>query len=543
MAVYNRSCDIEEHAMRHATALLITLLVIGTGSEMSAETPTWSADVAKIIYTNCTPCHRTGEIAPFPLVTYEQVSDFGFSVKRAVEKREMPPWPPAKGHGTFIGNRSLSDADIETITKWVDGGMPVGDLASAPKPPTFPEGSQLGTPDMVLTMSETWTVQDNNKDVYRYFVLPTNLLKDRSVKAIEFRPGNSAVVHHVLYFLDTTGTARRKDAEDPLPGYSGFGDPGFETAVSFLGWVPGAQTRFYPPSIGSTMYKNSDLVIQVHYAPSSIVQTDRSHVNIFFHSADEVRQVQEFAMTPRQLIAGQKFQIPANKVQSFTTTFTIPLEISVIGVAPHMHLLGKDCKAYATTPKGDTIRLISVPQWDFHWQGGYSYKNPIRIPRGSKLFYEASYDNTINNLNNPNNPPKLVTWGESTTDEMLLCYFHWLPFQPGDESLDMETKLPTSVHDQTDSAPFSIQAWPTITSESIRLAVESDVERTITLEVIDAQGSSVSLQTDRHAVPQGVSTLTIPAADLASGIYIVRASSGSTATTCRVVVQGAARGF
>lgn len=521
---------------RVITTFLLCLAVTAT-SAVAVETPTWSSDVARIIYANCTSCHRSGEIAPFPLVTYENVSDVAYSVKRAVQEREMPPWPPAKGHGTFVGNRSLSDDDIETITKWVDGGMPAGDLAAAPKPPTFPEGSQLGTPDLVLTMNETWTVQSNNKDVYRFFVLPTKLLQDRSVKAIEFRPGNASVVHHVLYFLDTTGTARKKDAEDPLPGYSGFGDPGFESAVSFLGWVPGAQTRFYPPTIGSAMYKNSDLVIQIHYAPSETEQTDRSHVNVFFHSADEVRQVQEFAISPRQLVAGQQFQIPANKVQSFTTTFTIPYEISVVGVAPHMHLLGKNCRAYATSPKGDTIRLISVPQWDFHWQGGYTFKNPVRVPRGSKLFYEATYDNTMNNLENPNNPPKLVRWGESTTDEMLLCYFHWLPYQAGDEQIDMETKLPTSVNNAATKAPFSIQAWPTIANETIRLAVESDIDRPLWLEIIDTRGVRLPLSIQQQTAPQGASIISIPTVDISAGAYTVRASSGRDVTTCRVVVK------
>lgn len=518
------------------TLLLVLISALVSVHVSAAETPTWSADVARIIYANCTSCHRSGEIAPFPLVTYEDVSDVAYSVKRAVQEREMPPWPPAKGHGTFVGNRSLTDAEIETITKWVDGGMPAGDLSSAPKPPTFPEGSQLGTPDLVLTMNETWTVQSNYKDVYRFFVLPTKLLQDRTVKAIEFRPGNAAVVHHVLYFLDTTGTARKKDAEDPLPGYSGFGDPGFESAVSFLGWVPGAQTRFYPPTIGSAMYKNSDLVIQVHYAPSKTEQTDRSLVNIFFHSADEVRQVQEFAMNPRQLVAGQQFQIPANKVQSFTTTFTIPYEISVIGVAPHMHLLGKNCRAYATTPKGDTIRLISVPQWDFHWQGGYTFKNPVRIPRGSKLFYEATYDNTMNNLENPNNPPKLVRWGESTTDEMLLCYFHWLPYQAGDESIDMETKLPTSVTDFAQMRGFAMEAHPSVTSGNVTLAVESTEDRSITFDIIDLSGRVIGSAITR-TIPQGISSITLPAESLAQGSYFVRASSPAGNTTCKVVVS------
>ncbi|MFM8772196.1 MAG: hypothetical protein ACKOE4_09310, partial [Candidatus Kapaibacterium sp.] len=211
--------------------------------------------------------------------------------------------------------------------------------------------------------------------------------------------------------------------------------------------------------------------------------------------------------------------------------------ISVVGVAPHMHLLGKNCRAYATTPKGDTIRLVSVPQWDFHWQGGYTYKNPVRIPRGSKLFYEATYDNTMNNLENPNNPPKLVRWGESTTDEMLLCYFHWLPFQPGDETLDMETKLPTSVDDVTAGAPFSVEAWPNIATETIRLAVESESDRSLMLELFDARGMHVPLSIPRHTAPQGASMISIPASDLSSGTYTVRATSGRYITTCTVVVK------
>jgi hypothetical protein len=527
---------LEGVAMRFFVTSSIAVFALITTALSAAETPTWSANVARIIYDNCTSCHRTGEIAPFPLETYEQVSDFGYSVKRAVEKREMPPWPPAKGHGNFIGARTLSDADVKTIADWVDGGMPTGDLSSAPKPPTFPSGSQLGTPDLVLRMSEKWTVQGNNKDVYRFFVLPTNLVKDRSVKAIEFRPGNAAVVHHVLYFLDTSGTARRKDAEDPQPGYSGFGDPGFETAVSFLGWVPGAQTRFYPPTIGSTMYKNSDLVIQVHYAPSTVEQTDQSLVNIFFHESDNVRQVQEFAMNPRNLIAGQRFVIPANRVQSFKTSFDIPLEISVIGIAPHMHLLGKDARAYAVSPIGDTIRLISLPVWDFHWQGGYTYKNPVRVPRGSKLYYEASYDNTINNLENPNNPPKQVTWGEATTDEMLLCYFHWLPFQPGDETLDMETKLPTSVNDESAFRGFSMEARPSITSGDVRLVIESTEDRIMSFDIIDLSGRVINSAVTR-TVPQGVSSITLPAESVPMGSYFVRASSPAGTTTCKVLVR------
>ena len=498
--------------------------------------PTWSSNVAKIIYKNCTPCHRSGEIAPFTLESYEQAVDFAYSIKRAVAKKEMPPWPPAKGHGSFVGDRSLTEEEIQTISDWVDADTPSGDLAAAPKLPTFPSGSQLGKPDMVLTMGEKWTVRGNNRDVYRFFVLPTNLLRDRHIKALEFRPGNAAVVHHVLYFLDTTGTARKKDAEDQLPGYSGFGDPGFESAASFLGWVPGAQTRFYPPTIGATMYKNSDLIIQVHYAPSTTEQYDQSHVNVFFHENDDVRQVQEFPMSPNNLVAGQKFIIPANKVPIFTTSYTVPLEISLLGIAPHMHLLGRDCRAFAVTPKGDTINLIKLEQWDFHWQGGYTYKNPVRIPRGSKLFYIATYDNTINNLNNPNNPPKEVRWGEGTTDEMLLCYFHWLPYQPDDETINMDTPIPTSVHDHEQLNGLDVTVLPNPCRERIRMIIESDQERRATIELLDLSGSCVYHDAPPHMVQQGLSESSINVQNLPAGQYTLRVTTELGATSVPVVI-------
>lgn len=510
--------------MKNLVIVALALVCAVTTSQAQGSAPTWSSDVATIIYAKCTPCHRSGEIAPFKLESYEQAQDYAYSIKRAVSEREMPPWPPAKGHGIFTGDRSLSQQEIDKITAWVDADMPSGDLSTAPKPPTFPEGSQLGKPDMVLTMSEKWTIRGNNRDVYRFFVLPTNLLQDRHIKALEFRPGNAAVVHHVLYFLDTTGTARKKDAADPQPGYSGFGDPGFESAASFLGWVPGAQTRFYPPTIGAKLYKNSDLIIQVHYAPSTTEQTDQSHVNVFFHENDDVRQVQEFPMSPNNLIAGQKFIIPASKVPVFTTSYTVPLEISLIGIAPHMHLLGRDARAYAVTPKGDTINLIKLDKWDFHWQGGYTYKNPVRIPRGSKLIYTATYDNTINNLNNPNNPPKEVRWGESTTDEMLLCYFHWLPYQPGDESIDMETALPTSVVEQIAEHGLRMALFPNPATDRVRLEVQSESNQHAIIELYDARGILVLREASVRQLVAGVNLLHVDVSNLPNGQYTLRLS-------------------
>lgn len=515
--------------MHQRTIIALVLLALGCGIT-TAQVPTWSSRVASIIYSKCTPCHRTGEIAPFTLESYQDADDYAPSIKHAVEDRKMPPWPPAKGHGNFMGSRALTDDEIATIIAWVDNGSPEGDPNAAPKPPVFPSGSQLGTPDLVLTMSEEWRQPGDGKDVYRFFVLPTNLLQDRNVAAIEFRPGNTSVVHHVLYFLDTTGTARRLDAADPEPGYAGFGDPGFETAASFLGWVPGAQQRLYPPTIGARLYRNSDLVIQVHYAPSETEQSDRSSVNIFFHDSPSVRLVQEFALNPRNLVPGQSFVIPADATPTFTTRFTIPLDVSMIAVAPHMHLLGTSARAYAVTPAGDTIRLIKIDAWDFHWQGGYAYKHPVRIPRNSTLYYEASYDNTSNNPHNPNTPPKIVTWGEGTEDEMLLCYFHWLPYRSGDEQIDMETSMPTSVTDSDVSTMEAItRVWPNPSQGAVNIMLERPTDGSVSFDIIDASGRRVG-----HVPPArcdaGLTTHSIDTRTLPAGVYRVRTNGGASAS-------------
>ncbi|MCX6140548.1 MAG: T9SS type A sorting domain-containing protein [Candidatus Kapabacteria bacterium] len=507
--------------IRHATFLALSALVMV--SITKAQTPTWSNDVATIVYSKCTPCHRTGEIAPFTLESYDDAANRSGSIKRVVQSRIMPPWPPAAGHGDFMGNRSLSDAEISTISAWVDAGAPSGDLDKAPKPPTFPSGSQLGTPDLVLEMSETWHIKGNNKDVYRFFVLPTNLLEGKDVSAVEFRPGNASVVHHVLYFLDTSGVARQKDAADTAPGYAGFGDPGFETASSFLGWVPGAQQRFFPPEIGVKFYKNSDLVIQVHYAPSESDQTDKSHVNVFFHKTPATRLVQEFALSPAFLIPGQNFVIPANTSKTFTTKLAVPFDISLIGIAPHMHLLGQNARAYAVSATNDTTNLVKIDDWDFHWQGGYAYRNPVKISRGSTLYYVAEYDNTTSNRENPNSPPKTVRWGESTTDEMLLCYFHWIAYLQGDESLNMETTPTTSVAGDDNNGGERLTVYPSPSrGDKSQVAIETIHARTVRLQVVDLTGKVVVDDGQQHELVTGLNILSLNTGGLASGQYIVR---------------------
>lgn len=498
------------------------------------ENPTFSEHIAPIIYSKCTSCHRAGEIAPFPLVTYADVAQRSLTIAYVTQMRTMPPWKPVHGYGEFLGDRSLTDDQIALIDRWVKNGAQEGDASKTPPPPTFPAGSQLGVPDLILQMGEQWNIEDNFKDVYRFFVIPTNALETRPVAALEFRPGNPKVVHHVLYFQDTSGTARIKDAADPQAGYSGFGDPGFESVSSFLGWVPGAQQRFYPPTIGATMYKGSDLVLQIHYAPSDTKETDRSSVNVFFQKNTAVREIQQTQLTPANLPKGQLFTIPANTKKTFSTQFTIPLNVSILGVAPHMHLLGRTAHAYAVTPTKDTIELVKVDDWDFHWQGGYAFKNLVRVPKGSVLHYDAEYDNTVDNPENPSDPPKLVRWGESTTDEMLLCYFFWLPYQPGDETMAMETT--TSVaNDNVAAVPAVLSPNPAHGGTQLTFVVGMPTQ--VTIDVVDAMGSVIADVATNALFESGQHILPINAHAFARGAYFVRLRMNGSITSVPLMIN------
>lgn len=506
----------------HQLVVRVTLFIILSVAAFAQ--PTWSGTIAQIVYSKCTPCHRAGEIAPFPLTSYQETVSHALTIRSAVQTGYMPPWKPVKGHAAYLGDRSLSEEQTASLLAWIEADMPEGNPLDAPKPPTFPSGSQLGTPDLVLTMNEEWIVQANSKDEYRYFVLPTNLLQDQNISAIEFRPGNAKVVHHVLYFLDTTGTARMRDSADPLPGYVGFGDPGFTSAASYLGWVPGSQQRMLPATIGAKLLKGSDLVIQVHYAPSPTEETDRSSVNIFFNKSQNIRVMQQFQIDPTHMTPA--FYIPANEKKNFVGKFTIPLDVSMIAVAPHMHLLGRNAKAYAVAPKGDTIWLVKINDWDFNWQGSYAFQNLVKVPRNSVLHYEAEYDNTTANPYNPSNPPKLITWGEKTTDEMFLSYFFWLPYQKNDETLSMET-TPTSITELL-LPDLDMSVAPNPTTGNAHLALSLPAATTLSVSITDALGKTQQNLVRSMPYESGQHTIVLPIEHLSTGTYFVHVQIANT---------------
>ena len=418
--------------IRWSTPLFFSTL-LGSSFVGQAQSVTFHADVAPIIYAHCTECHRVGEIGPMPLTNYAEVAAYGEFIEYVTSTGYMPPWTPDDSYSHFVGERVLTDDEKATLSAWVAAGKPEGNPAENPGLPAFPEGSQIGTPDLVLPMAEPYTHGGDMTDQYQVFVLPADPDNDLAIRALEVRPGNRNVSHHAILGLDVSGTAASLDAQDPDPGYESFGSFGFTAESNFFGgWVPGAMTVEYPPGIGRTVPAGSDILLQMHYGPSPISETDQTEINVFFSEEPIEREVQTTYMGPQHL--DQFFYLPANQIRTFHGTMEVSADVSMISIVPHCHLIGVSWEVFATSPNNqDTIPLISIPAWDFNWQGFFTFPTLTKIPEGYTLHGIASYDNTNANPFNPNDPPQNVTFGEGTTDEMFFVFFDYVLYQEGDE--------------------------------------------------------------------------------------------------------------
>lgn len=381
--------------------------------------PTFSNEVVRILQQHCQSCHREGDIAPFPLMTYTDARTRSSLIEFMTETRQMPPWKAVDGCGEFRDERRLSDAEIETIGKWVEAGAPEGDPAQLPPPREFPSDWVLGEPDLVLSNAEAYT-PPAGVDTYRCFTIPTNLVANRFVDAVDTHPGDRTTVHHVLTYLDTTGASVALDDAEPGPGYTCFGGPGFTTTGTLGGWAPGSRPLELPENIAFTLPAASRVVMQVHYHPHhGETGPDRTELGVYFSDA---AAPQEMRIVP---LLNQSFTIPPNDAHyrvDAALPIPVPFPLKLWLVAPHMHLLGKEMTVQMQRPDGSTECLIRIDDWDFNWQGAYRYAAPVAVPAGSRLSLTAYYDNSSNNPRNPNDPPRPVSWGEATTDEMCLAF-------------------------------------------------------------------------------------------------------------------------
>ncbi|MBI3471926.1 MAG: ascorbate-dependent monooxygenase [Candidatus Solibacter usitatus] len=390
-----------------------------------AGAPSYAKEVSRIVQKRCEGCHRPGQIGPFSLTNYEEVSAFAPEIKKATQSRKMPPWHAVPGYGEFKNERRLSDAEIDTIARWADAGAPRGDMKLAPAPVKYSDDWALGPPDAVITPDVSFDLEPSGDDEYRCFVAPTSYAEDRTIQAIEVRPGNRKVVHHVLIYTDLSGKARQLDAADPRPGFSCFGGLGFLPNNGLGGWAPGAVPGRLPEDIGRFLAKGADVIMQVHYHKNGRRETDRSSLGFYFNP----RPAKRFLRS--QPVANLGIKIPAGAEQHReTASWTLRNEILAYAATPHMHLLGKEMRMIATLPDGATRDLVWVKNYDFNWQTSYVFKEPILLPAGARIDVTAYYDNSEKNPSNPSKPLRDVRWGEGTTDEMLIGWLAYITDNP-----------------------------------------------------------------------------------------------------------------
>jgi hypothetical protein len=386
----------------------------------AADAPTYCKDVARILEQNCKECHRKGQVGPFALDNYEQARKRADDIAAVAEDRLMPPWKAAPNVGLkFKHDRSLSTREITTLAAWAEAGAPQGDPSLLPPPRTFPlDWTLKGGPDLILDLGADFQVPAAGGDIYRCFVVPTNLSKDMYISGIEYQPGNRAVVHHVLAYVDTEGQARKKDADEAGPGYSCFSGPGIEIHGDLGGWAPGNQPTELEDGIGRFLPKNADVVIQVHYHPDGKPEVDRTRIGLRF-SRTPIRQVLHW-----NAALNTEMKLPFGESNTeIQASWTVPIDLVAHVVVPHMHLLGKDMLMSIAFPDGRTQDLIKIDGWEFSWQYSYYFEKPLDLPKGSVLKVVAHYDNSADNPRRPKEmPPKEIRWGEATIDEMCIGF-------------------------------------------------------------------------------------------------------------------------
>lgn len=442
-----------------ATALLYTAC---TGDGVPGKV-TFTEHVAPILYSKCAVCHRPGGTSHFSLVTYSDAKKYSGAIAYVTQQHIMPPWPADPHYTEFAGQRLISDKEIKILTKWAESPVE-GPADRMPKLPAYPLGSEVGIPDVRIPVTPVF-LKANSLDRFLLVKVPFELPADTFASLIEFVPGNHNVVHHVNGDMVKYEFDKKKDVfagervvdmvEDTaslLKAFERLGLPNDDGSYpvlqkSVVNYLPGVVGQKYPEGIGGYLLprKGVFLLNDLHYGFTNKDDiTDSSYINIFFSKTPPNRPVMEFQLGTLGVSPVEPdLVIQPNTVKNVSSRFTVSKDISVLTVNPHMHLLGKSFKAYALTPEGDTIRLISIPRWDFNWQYFYTFKKMVKIPAGSSIVAEGVYDNTKQNMNNPFSPPQLVrdrNGSMKATDEMFQFIITYLPYQPGDENISLEAK-------------------------------------------------------------------------------------------------------
>lgn len=402
----------------------------------AAEPVTFNQHIAPLIFRYCSPCHRPGEAAPFSLLSYQDVRQHTAQIVAVTGRRYMPPWPPEAGYGDFAGERRLSEVQLRVIAEWVNQGALEGKPADLPPVPRFTEGWQIGPPDLVVQMPKPYRLAAGSGDVFRNFVIPVNLKETRYVRAIELRPGNKRVVHHANIWIDRRQSLRRREGEDGQPGFPGMENvstearsDSFDPDSHFLFWKPGTVIEPEPDDMSWRLDPGTDLILNLHLQPSGKEEAIQPVLGLYFASQPPRRHPMLVQLEHDGAIDIQ----PGARDFVVTDHVTLPGSVEVLAIYPHAHYLGKQVEAWATLPGGARIPLIKIADWDINWQGVYTYRKPVLLPKGASVEMRITYDNSDSNVRNPNHPPKRVRTGPRSEDEMGHV---WLQVLPAKESAE-----------------------------------------------------------------------------------------------------------
>jgi len=402
----------------------------------AAPAPSYAREVAPILSANCVACHRLGDCGPFALTSPMEAQKRARTLAKVCAERVMPPWHAEPGFGAFRDARALGARQIATLAAWAEAGAPAGDTRELLPSPAFPTTRwRLGEPDLVVEMPAEFAVPAEGADIYRYFVVPSALTQEAAIVAVDFRPGNPGVVHHCLAYLEHEGWGQRMDARDAELGFSVFGDKSvaredrpnnaLRDADTVAGWAPGAQPLRMPKGLAMRLAPGGDFILEVHYHLNGKATSDRSALALYFAKEPVAHY------TEGLVIGTEKIDIPPGEPEYVRHVWMeLPSAVDLIDVNPHMHYLGRDVDAVALLPDGGELDLLRIRGYDFRWQNTYVYREPVHLPKGTRLDVTMSFDNSLANPANPSSPPIRVKEGWQTTDEMCLFYFTIVPSEP-----------------------------------------------------------------------------------------------------------------
>jgi tetratricopeptide (TPR) repeat protein len=416
------------------SALIVTAgCLVGCGKP-AAEPVNYHRDVAPIVLTHCASCHRPDGAAPFSLLTYADAKSRDSQIVELTHHRQMPPWLPEPGPIKFVGERRLADADIATLQQWVADGSLEGDPADSPPLPQFTAGWELGKPDLVLD-SPKFDLSAAGKDRFRNFVLNVPLKDSRWVRAVELRPLNPRVTHHVRLGIDVSGESVRRDAADPDPeeGYEGMAW-GADPPGELVTWTPGMRADGGTEDAAWELTPDVPLVLHTHLQPSG--KSEQVGFQIGFHFTDKRPIVRPVILR----VGNRDFDIPAGESRFIVRdSYVLPIDVDVTYIFPHAHSLCREMKITVETGDRESHLLLHIKQFDENWHDKYrlAYR-PVRIPSGMRIVTEFVYDNSASNIRNPNNPPQRVVYGSNASDEMSDVYLQVIPYDSDETDVLIE---------------------------------------------------------------------------------------------------------